>query len=219
MYEIKNLTKKFGEKTAVDGATLNFYKGFNCITGRSGSGKSTLLKMLGLMLAPDSGNVILNGEDLWLISERERNILRNRGLGFVFQNYSLEPNYTVFENVELPLLIAGVPKAERRARVEECLEFVGVTPLKKQRAATLSGGEQQRAAIARAMANSPDVLLADEPCGNLDKENGDRIMSIFRRLADGGATVIMITHNEEDARKTDRVIRLLDGRVIEDARF
>ena len=219
MIRLTELTKKFADKTAVDRLSLEVEGGFVCITGRSGSGKSTLLKMMGLMLPPTSGQVTFDGADLWAAPEAERNRARNTLLGFVFQDYALEPHYTVAENVELPLLIAGRARAERRARVAECLAFVGLSGLERQRAGTLSGGEQQRTAIARAIANRPAFLLADEPCGNLDKENGDRVVELFRSLVREGTSVIMVTHNEEDARKTDRVIRLLDGRVCGDERL
>lgn len=219
MIELKEVEKKFGTKVAVDKISLKFEGGFIAITGRSGSGKSTLLKMTGLMQTPTSGSVLFDGKDVWALKERERNLLRSSSLGFVFQDYSLEPNYTVAENVELPLLIAGVKREERKRRVEECLSFIGMAEMKRQKAHTLSGGEMQRVAIARAIANNPAHLLADEPCGNLDKENGDNIINLFRTLADEGVTVLMVTHNAEDAKKTDRVISLLDGRVISDERL
>lgn len=217
--KLTKIVKDFDGKTAVDHIDLTIDGGFVCITGRSGSGKSTLLKMIGLMLRPTSGKILINGVDVWECKEAERNKYRNALLGFVFQDYSLEPSYTVFENVELPLLIAGAPKNERKARVQKCLEFVGMAELAKQKAATLSGGEQQRTAIARAIVNNPSFILADEPCGNLDKENGDRIIALFRTLVYKGVTVIMVTHNEEDAKKTDRIIRLLDGKVVKDEKL
>ena len=219
MLELKNLVKTFGKKVAVDGISLSFGGGFNAITGRSGSGKSTLLKMAGLMLKPDDGEIIINGKNVWSLKEKERDILRNQTLGFVFQDYSLEPHYTVYENIELPLLIAGQASEERKRRVEECLEFIGMRSLAKQKAKTLSGGEQQRVAVAHAIANNPKYLLADEPCGNLDKENGDKIIELFRKLTLGGVTVVMVTHNPEDAAKCDRIVRLLDGKVEKDERI
>ncbi len=217
--ELTEITKEYNGKAVVNHINLTIDGGFVCITGRSGSGKSTLLKMIGLMLRPTSGKVLINGADVWKCKEAELNKYRNALLGFVFQDYSLEPSYTVFENVELPLLIAGTPKDERKERVRKCLEFVGLSEFAKQRATTLSGGEQQRTAIARAIVNEPSFVLADEPCGNLDKENGDKIMALFRTLADKGVTVVMVTHNEEDAKKTDRIIRLLDGKVVKDEKL
>lgn len=216
MLQIKDITKQFGTKYAVENVSLAFDGGFIAITGRSGSGKSTLLKTAGLLLKPTAGQILLDGKDVWEVSEKERNIYRNSRLGFVFQDYSLEPHYTVAENIELPLLIGGMKRKERKARVEECLAFIGMQDVKKQKAGTLSGGEKQRVAVARAIANRPDFLLADEPCGNLDKENGDNIIRLFRSLSEQGVTVIMVTHNQEDAKKTDRIIRLLDGKVISD---
>ncbi len=219
MLQIIDITKNFGTKSAVEKVSLAFDGGFIAITGRSGSGKSTLLKMAGLLLKPTAGQILLDGKDVWQVTERERNAYRNSRLGFVFQDYSLEPYYTVAENIELPLLIGGMKRAERKARVEECLAFIGMEQMQKQRAGTLSGGEKQRVAVARAIANRPAFLLADEPCGNLDKDNGDNIMRLFRSLSEEGVTVIMVTHNEEDLKKTDRIIRLLDGRVISDERL
>lgn len=219
MLQLVNLTKQYETKSVVEQMNLQFDGGFVAITGRSGSGKSTLLKMAGLMLKPTSGHILLDGKDVWEASEKERNYYRNRSFGFVFQDYSLEPYYTVAENIELPLLIGGMKREERRARVNECLAFIGMEQLKRQKAHKLSGGEKQRVAVARAIANRPAFLFADEPCGNLDKENGDNVIRLFRSLADGGVTVIMVTHNEEDARKTDRMIRLLDGKVVSDERL
>lgn len=217
--QLFDLTRDFANKNAVNHINLLVDGGFACVTGRSGSGKSTLIKMIGLMLRPTSGKILINDIDVWACTESERNKYRNSLLGFIFQDYSLEPSYTVFENIELPLLIAGMSKAERKHRVDECLEFIGMTGAAKQKAATLSGGEQQRTAIARAIANNPSFILADEPCGNLDKENSDKVISLFRSLSDKGVTVIMVTHNEEDARKTDRIIRLLDGRILCDEKI
>jgi len=219
MLKLQALTKQYEKKSVVNQISLQFDGGFIAITGRSGSGKSTLLKMAGLMLKPTSGQIIIDGKNIWEANEKERNIYRNRSLGFVFQDYSLEPYYTVEENIELPLLIGGMKRGERRVRVEECLEFIGMEHMKKQKAHTLSGGEKQRVAVARAIANRPAYLLADEPCGNLDKENGENIIRLFRSLADSGVTVIMVTHNEEDAKMTDRIIRLLDGKVVSDERL
>ncbi len=216
MLQIIDITKQFGAKSAVKNVSLAFDGGFVAITGRSGSGKSTLLKMAGLLLKPTSGQILLDGNDVWAVSEKQRNVYRNSRLGFVFQDYSLEPNYTVAENVELPLLVGGMNGKERKARVDECLAFVGMESMKKQRSSTLSGGEKQRVAVARAIANRPAFLFADEPCGNLDKENGDNIIKLFRSLARQGVNVIMVTHNEEDAKKTDRIVRLLDGKVVSD---
>lgn len=219
MLQLIDLTKQYETKSVVEQVNLQFDGGFVAITGRSGSGKSTLLKMAGLMLKPTSGRILLDGKDVWEATEQERNGYRNRSLGFVFQDYSLEPYYTVAENIELPLLIGGMKREECKARIAECLAFIGMEQLARQKAHTLSGGEKQRVAVARAIANRPAFLLADEPCGNLDKENGDNIIRLFRSLADGGVTLIMVTHNEEDAKKTDRIIRLLDGRVISDERL
>ena len=215
MLKVIDLTKNYGDVAALRGVSLQFGAGFTAVTGRSGSGKSTFLKAAGLMI-PAEGEIFLSGRQVSSLSEREKDLLRNREIGFVFQDYSLEPAYTVRENVELPLLIAGVKRGERRARAEECLAFVGLSEKADKRASQLSGGQQQRAAVARAIANRPHILLADEPCGNLDRENGKNLIALFKKLAAEGVCVIMVTHNADDAAEADRIVTFSDGRVLSD---
>ena len=215
MLEVKDLRKNYGDVAALRGVTLSLGGGFTAVTGRSGSGKSTFLKAAGLMI-PAEGEIFIGGRQVSALSEREKDLLRNREIGFVFQDYSREPAYTVRENVELPLLIAGMKAKERRARAEECLAFVGLEAKAGKRAAQLSGGEQQRVAVARAVANRPRILLADEPCGNLDRENGKNLISLFKKLAEAGVCVVMVTHNAEDAAEAGRIVTFSDGRVLSD---
>lgn len=215
MIEVKNLVKKYAEQTAVNNVSFSISDGeFVAVTGRSGSGKSTLLKCPGGLLAPDSGSVTIGGRDIHALKTSERSRFRNTAMGFVFQSYALEPKYTAFENIELPMLIGGLSKAERRQRVLETAEFIGITKLLGKPAERLSGGEKQRTAIARALVNRPGIIFADEPCGNLDKKTSDAVMELFRGIKERGTTVVMVTHQHEDALKADRIIEMLDGEII-----
>lgn len=215
MIEVTNLTKKYAEQTAVNNVSLSIADGeFVAVTGRSGSGKSTLLKCLGGLLAPDSGSVIIDGKDIHAMKAAERSRFRNQTMGFVFQSYALEPKYTAFENIEVPMLIGGISKAERRKRVLEAAEFIGITKILKKPAEKLSGGEKQRTAIARALVNRPRIIFADEPCGNLDKKTSDSVMELFGEIKRRGTTIVMVTHQHEDALKADRIIEMLDGEII-----
>lgn len=215
MIEVTNLTKKYAEQTAVNNVSLSIADGeFVAVTGRSGSGKSTLLKCLGGLLAPDSGSVIIDGKDIHALKTAERSRFRNTTMGFVFQSYALEPKYTAFENIEIPMLIGGLSKAERRQRVFEAAEFIGITKILQKPAERLSGGEKQRTAIARALVNRPRIIFADEPCGNLDKKTSDAVMELFGGIKAHGTTVVMVTHQHEDALKADRIIEMLDGEII-----
>lgn len=191
-------------------------KSFISITGRSGSGKSTLLKIIGGILRPTSGKVIIEGNDIYSYSDVYLAEYRMKKIGFIFQDYFLEELYTVYQNIEIALMISGFPPHMRLERIEKVLEEVGLTGKENIQVLNLSGGEKQRVGIARAIANSPDIILADEPCGNLDYENGKRVMQLLREESDKGKTVILITHNIEDAKETDRIITLEDGRVIKD---
>ena len=191
-------------------------KSFISITGRSGSGKSTLLKIIGGILRPTSGKVIIEGNDIYSYSDVYLAEYRMKKIGFIFQDYFLEELYTVYQNIEIALMISGFPPNMRLERIEKVLEEVGLTGKENIQVLNLSGGEKQRVGIARAIANSPDIILADEPCGNLDYENGKRVMQLLREESDKGKTVILITHNIEDAKETDRIITLEDGRVIKD---
>lgn len=215
MIEATNLVKKYADCTAVNNVSLSVTDGeFVAVTGRSGSGKSTLLKCLGGLLAPDSGSVTIDGRNIHALKSSERSRFRNKTMGFVFQSYALEPKYTAFENIEIPMLIGGTSKAERRKRVLEAAEFVGITKILDKPAEQLSGGEKQRVAITRALVNHPRIIFADEPCGNLDKRTSDAVMELFGEIKSRGTTVVMVTHQHEDALKADRIIEMLDGEII-----
>lgn len=218
MIEVHNLIKKYSDCTAVNNVSLSIGEGeFVAITGRSGSGKSTLLKCVGGLLVPDSGSVKIDGRDIHSLKAAERSIFRSQTTGFVFQSYALEPKYTAFENIEIPMLIGGISKTERRKRIFEVSEFIGITEILKKPAETLSGGEKQRTAIARALVNSPKIIFADEPCGNLDKKTGDAVMELFLEIKDLGTTIVMVTHQHEDALRADRIIEMLDGEIINES--
>ncbi len=186
------------------------------LMGPSGSGKSTLMHILGCLDTPDSGQYLFNGQDTSQFDDYQLARLRNREFGFVFQNFNLLPRLTALANVELPMLYAGIPRAERLRRAKELLQKVGLGDRIFHRPNELSGGEMQRVAIARALANSPKVILADEPTGNLDSRTGAEIMQLFDRLADLGNTVVVVTHDQTVANHARRLIRLRDGTVAED---
>jgi putative ABC transport system ATP-binding protein len=188
------------------------------IEGPSGSGKTTLLSILGLLDTPTSGQYLLGGQPAANLTGRERALLRNRQIGFIFQSFNLIGDLTVFENVELPLTYRGLPSADRRKRAEAALERVGMSHRARHMPAQLSGGQQQRVAVARAVAGDPLVLLADEPTGNLDSKNGDAVMGLLRELHAGGATICMVTHNPDYAKQATRSINLFDGRVVDETR-
>lgn len=189
---------------------------FVAIVGKSGSGKSTLLNIIGTLDSATSGKVIIDGQDVTLLNGKQLAAFRNKKLGFVFQSFYLEPEYTVYENVELPLIIAGSIGKENAQKVKSALEIVGLKDKIKSKAKSLSGGESQRVAIARAIINDPQYILADEPCGNLDSANSLNIIKLFRRLNSLGKTVVMVTHDEEDARAAQRILTLSDGRITGD---
>lgn len=219
MIEIKELKKVFitgnKELIALNNVSLEFKEGsFNSIVGRSGSGKSTLLHLIGLLDKPNSGKILIDNVNINELSSVEQANYRNKHIGFIFQSYHLEPTYSVFENVEMPLLIANIKKEERKRRIFKELSRVGLLDRYKEVANNLSGGEKQRVAIARALVNNPKIVLADEPCGNLDTNNSKNVMNILRELTDEGITVILVTHNPIDAEIADRIITLEDGRVI-----
>jgi putative ABC transport system ATP-binding protein len=188
------------------------------IEGPSGSGKTTLLSILGLLDTPTKGSYVLGGQPAANLNARERALMRNRHIGFIFQSFNLIGDLTVYENVELPLTYRGMPAADRRRRVEAALERVGMSHRGRHMPAQLSGGQQQRVAVARAVAGDPLVLLADEPTGNLDSKNGDAVMGLLRELHAAGATICMVTHNPEYARQATRSINLFDGRVVDETR-
>ena len=186
------------------------------IEGPSGSGKTTLLNIIGGLLKPSSGKILVNKKNIIEMNDNEKAYYRNKVIGFVFQSFYLEPNFTVYDNVEVPLIIAGIPKNERRKMILSTLDSVGLLDKEKMIASKLSGGEKQRVSIARAIVNNPEIILADEPTGNLDSKNGDMIMSLLKRISKEDKIVIVITHNDEQAIKYgDKIYRLNDGEINE----
>lgn len=186
------------------------------IEGPSGSGKTTLLNIIGGLLKPSSGKILVNNKNTIEMNDNEKAYYRNKVIGFVFQSFYLEPNFTVYDNVEVPLIIAGIPKNERRKMILSTLDSVGLLDKEKMIASKLSGGEKQRVSIARAIVNNPEIILADEPTGNLDSKNGDMIMSLLKRISKEDKIVIVITHNDEQAIKYgDKIYRLNDGEINE----
>jgi putative ABC transport system ATP-binding protein len=205
------------ETHALAGIHLHVQKGeYVSISGPSGCGKSTLLAILGLLDSPSGGSYVLNGTPVQDLKLSERARIRNREIGFIFQAFNLIGDLTVYENVELPLTYRGMSGTERKKRVQEALERVGMLHRIKHYPSQLSGGQQQRVAVARALAGDPAVLLADEPTGNLDSQNGEQVMDLLRELHRGGATICMVTHDPRYARYADRTIRLFDGRIVEE---
>ncbi|MBP5362374.1 MAG: ABC transporter ATP-binding protein [Ruminococcus sp.] len=216
--EISNVSKHYDNRAVVDNVSFSVDKGeFVSIVGKSGSGKSTLMNMIGSMILPDSGKIIVGGKDIVSFREREVADYRNKTIGFIFQDFHLEPTYTVYENVTLPLEIAG-DRRDMKNRAKKVLERFGMSEHISKKVTALSGGEQQRVCIARAVIREPELLLADEPCGNLDTVNSDIIMKLLRELSDNGTTVLLVTHNLEAASMTDRIITLQDGALISDKR-
>lgn len=214
--ELDDVEKEYqlGETTvrALRGSDLRIEDGeFVAIMGPSGSGKSTLMNMIGALDVPSSGTVTVGDVDVSTLSEDELAMLRSEKIGFVFQTFNLISTMTALENVELPMLFRGVPKAEQVSRAEQILEEVGLGDRLHHRPAELSGGQRQRVSIARALANDPDILLADEPTGNLDTKTGDMIMELLTDLNQQGKTIIMVTHDPHDAEYADRVIEIRDG--------
>ena len=191
---------------------------FVSIAGPSGCGKSTLLSILGLLDSPTGGNYWLNGKSVESLSLAERARIRNREVGFVFQSFNLIGDLSVYENVELPLTYRGMPSAERKQRVNEALERVGMAHRAKHLPSQLSGGQQQRVAVARAIVGQPLIVMADEPTGNLDSKNGDAVMELMRELHQGGATICMVTHDPRFSRYADRTIHLFDGTIVEESK-
>ena len=186
------------------------------IAGPSGCGKTTLLSILGLLDTPTDGAYLLDSRPVVNLSAADRARVRNRQIGFIFQAFNLIGDLTVYENVELPLTYRGLSGAERKRRVTEALERVGMSHRVKHYPAQLSGGQQQRVAVARAVAGDPAILLADEPTGNLDSSNGEAVMELLRELHRGGATICMVTHDPRYAAHADRTVELFDGRVVEE---
>jgi putative ABC transport system ATP-binding protein len=189
------------------------------VVGPSGSGKTTLLAVLGLLDTASRGTYLLDGKSVLDLSPTERALVRNRHIGFIFQSFNLIGDLSVYENVELPLTYRGMPADERKTRVEKALERVGMSHRARHMPGQLSGGQQQRVAVARAVAGDPLILLADEPTGNLDSKNGESVMQLLSELHQGGATLIMVTHDPAQARLGTRMVSLFDGRVVQDERL
>ena len=203
---------------ALDGVSLCVEEGeFVALVGKSGSGKSTLLNTIGTLDSVTSGSILLDGQDIATMKGKQLAEVRNQSIGFVFQRFNLEPEYTVYQNVELPLVISGSTKNEQK--VQAVLEQLDLTSKAKLKTKLLSGGEQQRVAIARAIINDPKLILADEPCGNLDTTNSNIVMSILQALNQQGKTIILVTHDQEDARKAQRIVTLSNGRIISDEKI
>lgn len=220
MIELVNLTKTYGkgaEKiTALNNVNFTADIGkFYAVIGKSGSGKSTLLNIIGALDKPTSGDIYINGNDIAGYKEKDLAVYRNSMIGFVFQSFYLEPTYTVEDNIALPLLINDIKKKERRSRVEEILKKIGISELIDKKANDLSGGQKQRVALARALITNPSIILADEPTGNLDNVSGRDVIAMLRQMADEGKTVIMVTHNREDASMADKIVTLIDGQLID----
>jgi putative ABC transport system ATP-binding protein len=206
------------ETHALSGIHFEVKKGeYLSIAGPSGCGKSTLLAILGLLDTPTGGDYYLNGQPVTGLKLSERARIRNREIGFIFQAFNLIGDLTVYENVELPLTYRGMSASERKRRVQEALERVGMSHRMKHYPSQLSGGQQQRVAVARALSGDPLILLADEPTGNLDSANGEAVMSLLRELHAGGATICMVTHDPRYELFADRTIRLFDGRIVEES--
>ncbi|HEU6453481.1 MAG TPA: ABC transporter ATP-binding protein [Gemmatimonadaceae bacterium] len=207
------------ETHALAGVHLEVKPGeYLAIAGPSGCGKTTLLSILGLLDTPTDGEYLLDGQPVAKLTASQRARVRNRQIGFIFQAFNLIGDLTVYENVELPLTYRGMDSAERRKRVTEALERVGMSHRVKHYPAQLSGGQQQRVAVARAVAGEPLILLADEPTGNLDSVNGEAVMELLKELHNQGATICMVTHDPRYARHADRSIHLFDGRIVEEER-
>jgi putative ABC transport system ATP-binding protein len=222
LIRLKGVTKVFYtdevETRALSGVDLEIAPGeFLSIAGPSGCGKSTLLSILGLLDSPNEGNYWIHAEDVANLSLSDRTRIRNREIGFIFQAFNLIGDLTVYENVELPLTYRNMASAERKRRVAEVLERVGMAHRMKHYPAQLSGGQQQRVAVARALGGNPSILLADEPTGNLDSKNSEAVIELLQQLHGEGATICMVTHDPRYASIADRTIHLFDGKIVEEA--
>jgi lipoprotein-releasing system ATP-binding protein len=218
--EIRGLEKVYGdgvEVKALDGLDLDVKKGeFLSIVGPSGSGKSTLLHMIGILDTPTKGTILIDGQDVTSMDDQQRSSARNKLLGFIFQYHHLLPDFTALENVMMPLLIAGKKKDEATREAENLLNEVGLKDRFHHFPGQLSGGQNQRVAVARALVNRPKIVIGDEPTGNLDSRSSDRVYELLRKLnREFDQTFILVTHDENMARKTDRIVRIVDGKITE----
>ena len=221
MIDLKNIYKIYSdgdsEIRALDGVSFHVSRGeFVCIVGSSGSGKSTCMNIIGCLDIPTTGEYHLNGTDVSTMSEKELAHVRNRELGFIFQQYNLIPKLTVLENVELPLLYKGLKQSERIEMAKKALDRVGLLDRAKKYPSQLSGGQQQRVSIARALAGNPPVILADEPTGALDSKTGAEVLDFLKELNKDGTTIVLITHDNSIADQIKRVVRIHDGKIISD---
>ena len=224
MIDIRNMYKiyKMGENEvrALDGVDLKIKPHeFVAIIGPSGSGKSTLMNMIGCLDTPTSGEYYIDGNEASQLKDDEQAAIRNKKIGFIFQQYNLLPKLNVEENVELPLIYAGVPMSKRKEMSKIALERVGLYERRFHKPSELSGGQQQRASIARALAARPPLILADEPTGALDSKTGVEVLSMLKELHQEGKTVVLITHDNKIAHEADRIVRIMDGRIVFDSLF
>ena len=219
MINLKNLTKIYRtdeiESTALNQVSFKIEKGeFVSIMGPSGCGKSTLLNILGMLDKPESGSYKFQGTEISGLNEKGRSAVRKQNIGFIFQNFNLIDELTVFENIELPLIYNKIGASERKKRVNELIDKMGISHRASHFPQQLSGGQQQRVAVARALITKPPLILADEPTGNLDSSHGNEVMELLCELNEAGTTVIMVTHSSHDASYSGRVINLLDGQIV-----
>jgi len=223
MIKLTNLTKVYRtdeiETTALNEVSFEIKTGeFVSIMGPSGCGKSTLLNILGMLDRPEGGSYNFIDKEVGKLSERERASIRKKNIGFVFQNFNLIDELSVFENIELPLIYNKISASDRKARVKEIMERFGIAHRASHFPQQLSGGQQQRVAVARALVNNPSLILADEPTGNLDSSHGNEVMELLCELNESGTTIIMVTHSSHDASYSNRIINLLDGQVVSEKR-
>jgi putative ABC transport system ATP-binding protein len=218
MIKLNKLTKVYRtdevESTALNEVSFEINQGeFVSIMGPSGCGKSTLLNILGMLDKPESGSYEFLGNEVGLLNEKGRSDVRKKNIGFIFQNFNLIDELTVFENIELPLIYNKIPTTERKQRVNKLLEKIGIAHRTSHFPQQLSGGQQQRVAVARALITKPPLILADEPTGNLDSSNGNEVMELLCKLHEAGTTIVMVTHSVHDASYSNRTINLLDGQI------
>lgn len=216
MIELKNVNKIYGKGEgavhALKNVSVTIEDGkLTAIVGKSGSGKSTMMNIIGALDSPTDGEVIANGKDLTKLKPNDLAEYRNVSTGFVFQSFYLEPTYTVLDNVAMPLIIRGMGKKEREEKAKNILIKLGLEDKINKKANELSGGQKQRVSIARALVHDPDIILADEPTGNLDSQNGEEVINLLREIVNMGKSVVLVTHNMEDAKKADRIIHIKDG--------
>ncbi len=215
LVDLRNVWKIYGKTIALAGVTLQIERNeFVAIMGPSGAGKSTLLRIIGLLESPDRGKIFLFGKDCSLLLEHDKDRIRREKIGFIFQQFLLIPYLTVLDNVALPITIRGIPLRSARKKAVKLLESVGLEKHLNKFPTQLSGGEQQRVAIARALANDPEIILADEPTGNLDSKTGEKILRIFKKLYKSGKTIVVVTHDNSVATSAERIIKMKDGRIV-----